>query len=256
MKKQTVLLTLMILAFAIILIAEAIHMRRGERLLPLAWTASVIVLISTVLWRFWAIDESRWADLIQNTNTVDTAPLSPRHYLNMMGLAMLVGLVATVTIYQNFFLGAGVYFVMQLCLIAAYNGILHLSPRKIWTSAHLRQPSLLIGLFWLIITPLVFVLFVYNGNRSLIVAPYVMALGVMALVVSLGLAYGERPFRFRSLATLGASLFFFSDAIIGHTVFVNPNTSWIYLISPTYVLAIILLSHASLAWPQLWVEAE
>lgn len=256
MKKQTVLLIFMILAFAIILIAEAVHIQTGERLLPLAWTASVVVLISTVLWRFWAIDESHWANLIQNTNTVDAAPLSPRRYLNMMVLAMLVGLVATVTIYQNFFLGAGVYFLMQLCLIAAYSGILHLSPRKIGAAAKLRQQSLLIGLFWLVITPLVFVLFVYDGNRSLIVAPYVMALGVMAAVVSLGLAYGKRPFRFRALATLGASLFFFSDAIIGHTVFVNPNTSWIYLISPTYVLAIILLSHASLAWPELWVAAE
>ena len=254
MKKQTVLLGLMILAFVIILIAEAIHMQRGERLLPLAWTASGIVLVSTLLWRFWAVDKSRWTNLIQDSDVVEIAQLSPRRYLNLMLIAMLVGLIATIAIYQNFFLGAGIYFIMQLCLIAAHNGILHLSPRKIWSSTALRQPSILMGLFWLIMTPLVFLLFVYDGNRSLIVAPYVLALGLMAAVVSLGLAYGKRPFLFRLLATLGASSFFFSDAIIGHTVFVNPDSSWVYLISPTYVLAIILLSHASLAWPELWIE--
>ena len=246
----------MILAFVIILIAETVHMQRGERLLPLAWTASVVVLISTLLWRFWAIDESRWTTLVHNSDAVAIAPLAPHRYLNLMLVAMIVGLIATVAIYQNFFLGAGIYFIMQLCLIAAHNGILHLSPRKIWSSPELRRPSILIGLFWLIMTPLVFLLFVYDGDRSLIVAPYVLALGLMAAVVSLGLSYGKRPSLFRWLATLGASSFFFSDAIIGHTVFVNPDSSWVHLISPTYVLAIILLSHASLAWPELWVKQD
>ncbi len=40
----------------------------------------------------------------------------------------------------------------------------------------------------------------------------------------------------------------FSDALIGHMIFVNPDTTWVTLISPTYVLAIILLSQAALFW--------
>ncbi len=35
-------------------------------------------------------------------------------------------------------------------------------------------------------------------------------------------------------------------------VFVNPDTTWVMLISPTYVLAIILLSQATLFWPQIF----
>jgi hypothetical protein len=49
---------------------------------------------------------------------------------------------------------------------------------------------------------------------------------------------------------MGAASFVFSDAIIGHIVFVNPETPLIFLISPTYVLAIILLSQAALFWPE------
>ena len=79
---------------------------------------------------------------------------------------------------------------------------------------------------------------------------YVAALGLMAAVVWLGLGYGKRPLSFRILAAVGAASFVFSDSLIGHMVFVNPDTPLQMLISPTYVLAIILLSHALLAWSE------
>lgn len=252
MRKQAVLLSLVTLAFVIILVAETIRVQTGERPLPIVWSASATVLISTVLWRIWGIDETRWSAAVQATNPLPETPLQPRRYLNMMVAAIIIGFIATVSIYQNFFIGAGIYLIMQTCLITAHSGILHLNPRRIWAAASLRRPTQISSLFWLVITPLVFIFFVYNGRESLIVAPYVMALGLMAATVSLGLAYRERPFLFRGLAALGAASFVFSDALIGHMVFVNPNSPLVLFISPTYVLAIILLSHATLAWPEIW----
>ncbi|MCB8968198.1 MAG: lysoplasmalogenase family protein [Chloroflexota bacterium] len=248
------LFVLVLLAFVIILAAAVIHAQTGERPLPIVWSASIIVLSATILWRFWGIDADRWAQLIARTNPVPETPLQPRRYLNMMVVTMAIGLVATIIIYQNFFIGAGIYLVMQFCLIAAHSGILHLNPRRIAASPALRSTSWRTTLFWLVLTPVVFIVFVYNGSQSLIVAPYVLALGLMAAVVYLGLAYRERPFLFRATAALGATSFVFSDALIGYAVFVNPSTPLVIIISPTYVLAIMLLAQATLAWPELWLR--
>jgi hypothetical protein len=248
-KRAIVPLGLSLLAFIVILVAESIRIRTGERPLPVAWSASVIALVATFLLRYWVIEEATFAAAVHATNPLPDTPLHPRRYLNMLLVAMIVGLIATVSIYQNFFVGAGIYLVMQICLIAAFSGILHLRPGRFLASPVLRRPSLATTLLWLIITPLVFILFVYNGPITLIVAPYVAALGLMAAVVYLGLAYRGRPLLFRALAALGATSFVFSDAIIGHMVFVNPDTGWVTLISPTYVLAILLLSQAVLFWP-------
>ena len=251
MKKQAIVpLILGVLAFGIVLVAEGIRAQSGERPLPVYWSASILVLMSTLLLRFWSVDEVRLAEAVELSNPVPDSPLHPRRYLNWLVVAMAVGLVATVLIQSNFFLGAGIYLVMQICLITTFSGILHLQPRRIWLTAELKRPFLITTGFWLIVTPLIFVLFVYNGALSLVVAPYVAALGLMAAVVWLGLGYGKRPLSFRVLAAIGAASFVFSDALIGHMVFVNPDTSLQVLISPTYVLAIILLSHALLAWPE------
>jgi hypothetical protein len=149
----------------------------------------------------------------------------------------------------------GIYLIMQVCLIGMFSGLVHLRPRVIRATVGLGRPFLIAALFWLIITPLVFVVFVYREPDSLIVAPYVAALGLMALVVYVGLGYGQRPLPFRVLPALGATSFVFSDALIGHMAFVNPDTSLQVLISPTYILAIILLSHAVLFWPDVLKEA-
>lgn len=248
-KRAIIPLGLSILALLVILLAESIRIRTGERPLPIAWSASGIILVATVFLRWWVIDEPRWATAVQATNPLPDAPLHPRRYLNMMVVSMAVGLTATIGIAQNFYLGAGIYLIMHICLMAAHSGIVHLQPRRLLNSPVLRRPSLATTLFWLVITPLIYILFVYNGPMTLIVAPYVAALGLMAAVVYLGLAYGERPLAFRLLAAAGATSFVFSDALIGHMVFVNPETPLVFLISPTYVLAIILLSQAALFWP-------
>ncbi|MBP6473330.1 MAG: hypothetical protein KA773_23010 [Chloroflexi bacterium] len=255
-RRVIILLGLSILAFVVILTSESIRIRTGERPLLIAWSASGIVLAAAVILRWWTVDEGRFATAVQATNPLPDMPLHPRRYLNMLVAAMAVGLVATVAITRNFYLGAGTYLVMHLCLMAAFSGILHLQPRRVLRSAELRRPSLTASLFWLIVTPLVYILFVYNGPLTLIVAPYVAALGLMALVVYLGLAYRQRPLLFRVLAALGATSFVFSDALIGHMVFVNPETSLVFLISPTYVLAIILLSQAVLFWPEVLIHEE
>lgn len=241
---------LVAVAFGIVLLAEGMRVQSGERPLPIYWSASILVLISTVLLRFWSVDKRRFADAVESSNPVPDFPLHPQRYLNWLVVAMGVGLIATVLIQSNFFLGAGIYLIMQICLIITFSGILHLRPRLIWNTAELKRPFLITTGFWLIVTPLVFVLFVYNGAFSLVVAPYVAALGLMSAVVWLGLGYGKRPLLYRGLVAIGAASFVFSDALIGHMVFVNPETPLILLISPTYVLAIILLSHALLTWPE------
>ena len=251
MNKRVLLpLVLVIVAFGIVLVAEWLRVQSGERPLPVYWSASVLVLLSTLLLRFWSVDEVRFAAAVESSNPMPTVSLHSRRYLNWLVAAMVVGLIATVVIQSNFFLGAGIYLLMQICLILTFSGILYLSPRRILASSELKRPSLITTLFWLILTPLIFVLFVYNGAFSLVVAPYVAALGLMAAVVWLGLGYGKRPLSFRILAAVGAASFVFSDSLIGHMVFVNPDTPLQMLISPTYVLAIILLSHALLAWPE------
>ena len=251
MKKQTVIpLILVVLAFGIVLMAEGIRAQSGERPLPVYWSASILVLISTLLLRFWSVDEARFAEAVESSNPVPNSPLHPQRYLNWLLVAMGVGLIATVLIQSNFFLGAGIYLIMQVCLIITFSGVLHVRPRLIWNTPELKRPFLITTAFWLIITPLIFVFFVYNGTGSLVVAPYVAALGLMAAVVWLGLGYSKRPLSFRLLAAIGAASFVFSDSLIGHMVFVNPATPLQLLISPTYELAIILLSHALLAWPE------
>jgi len=257
MKNRAIVpLGLSVLAFMVILLAESIRFRTGQRPLPIAWSASGIVLAAVVVLRWWTVDAGRFETAVQVTNPLPDLPLRPRRYLNMMVAAIGVGLVATVAITRNFYLGAGIYLVMHLCLMAAFSGILHLQPRRILRAVELRRPSLITSAFWLIITPLVYILFVYNGPRTLIVAPYVAALGLMALVVWLGLAYRQRPLLFRVLAASGAASFVFSDALIGHMVFVNPETPLVFLISPTYVLAIILLSQSLLFWPAALAHEE
>ena len=94
------------------------------------------------------------------------------------------------------------------------------------------------------------------STLAFIVAPYVAALGLMVLVVWLGLAYRQRPLLFRVAAALGAASLVFSDALIGQMVFVDPETPLIFLILPTYVLAIILLSESLLFWPEVWVRED
>jgi len=172
-RRAIVPLGLSILAFVVILTAESIRIRTGERPLAIAWSASGIVLAAVVVLRWWTVDERRFETAVQTTNPLPDRPLHPRRYLNMLVAAIAVGLVATIVITQNFYLGAGAYLIMHLCLIAAFSGILHLQPRRILQAAALRRPSLLTSLFWLVVTPLVYIFFVYNGPQTLIVAPYV-----------------------------------------------------------------------------------
>jgi len=130
-------LGLSILAFVVILTAESIRIRTGERPLAIAWSASGIVLAAVVVLRWWTVDEGRFETAVQ--------------------------------------------------------------------------------------------------------APHPLP---------------DRPLPFRLSAALGATSFVFSDALIGHMVFVNPETPLVFLISPTYVLAIILLSQAALLWPEVLVAEE
>jgi len=57
MKNRTIVpLGVSILAFVVILLAESIRIRTGERPLPIAWSASGIVLAAVVALRWWTVD--------------------------------------------------------------------------------------------------------------------------------------------------------------------------------------------------------
>ncbi len=91
MKNRVIVpLGLSTLAFVVILIAESIRLRTGERPLPIAWSASGIVLAAVVILRWWTVDERRFETAVQATNPLPDAPLPLRRYLNMMVAAMAI----------------------------------------------------------------------------------------------------------------------------------------------------------------------
>jgi hypothetical protein len=234
------------LALVLILIHAGIMRTTGEQVVALSWPANILVVISSLCICFRIVDRNRFLRAIRETDpTASPSQLAAWRYLTGLAAAMVVGLAATIVIYYRFIPGMLIYLVMQVLLISAFSGILHLSPKRFFVSS-LRMVSLFFIILWAIIGPTVFFAFVYGGPESVIVIPYVTALVLMALAASLGLAYTKRPPAFRLMTFLGALSFVFSDTLIGHSAYMNPDSGLSFLIAPTYVLAILLISHAPL----------
>lgn len=234
-------------ALALIVIHAWIMKTTGDQMVSLSWPANILIVLSALCVSLLAVDRNRFTRVIRETDPVAPHPgLNPGRYLTVLVATMIVGLAATIVIYYRFIPGMLIYLVMQVLLITAFSGIVHLEPKD-FLKPPLRTASIFCIVSWAVIGPAIFMLFVYGGSHALIVVPYVTALVLMALAASLGLAYTGRPPAFRMITFIGALSFVFSDTLIGHSVYMNPESGLEFLIAPTYVLAIFLISHAPLA---------
>lgn len=232
--------------FVLILISEIINQIQGSKILIIAWSASILITISTFIIRFYSIDSKRFEEIIQNTNPIENRQLHPQRFLNWIVIAMVIGLTATIVIAYNFIFGMLVYLLMQISLIIAFSGIIFIGPSAQLNHPKIRRIFLISIIFWSIFVPAVFFLLVYNGTESLIVIPYVIALGSMACISWFGLGYNQRSKLFRYFIVIASGLFVFSDLLIGNERYGLFRIEIYLLIDITYVLNILLMPLAQL----------
>jgi hypothetical protein len=232
--------------FVMILISEVINQIQGSKILIIAWLASILVTISTLIIRFYSLDPYKFKEIIQKTNPVENRQLNTSRFLNWIVIAMIVGLIATIVIAYDFIIGMIIYLLMQISLIVAFSGIVIISPSIQLGHPKLRKIFLISLIFWIIFIPLVFFILVWNGTESLIVVPYVIAIGSMACISWFGLGYNQRSKLFRYFIVIASSLFVFSDLLIGNARYGIIHIDLNLLIDITYVLNILLMSHAQL----------
>lgn len=234
------------LGFLTILLSEYIVFDQGSKIVEVTWLASLFIVISTLVIRFYSVDGSHVDQIMKETNPLKSIELNPQRYLNWMVVSMIVGFVATVTIAFDFVIGMLVYLVMQGCLVISFSGIITLNPLKFRTNSGIFRKVLFFVVFWIILIPAIFFILVFNGPDSLIVVPYVIAIGIMACISWFGLVYNRRSQLFRWLIVIATGLFVFSDSLIGNSRYGTIEISLNFLIDITYVLNIFLLSHAIL----------
>ncbi|PWI46864.1 hypothetical protein CEE45_14600 [Candidatus Heimdallarchaeota archaeon B3_Heim] len=170
------------LGFLTILLSEFIAFDQGEKIVELTWLASLFVVISTLIVRFYSLDGSRVNQIIKETNPLKSSELRPQRYLNWMVIAMIVGLIATVTIASDFIYGMLAYLVMQLCLIISYSGIISIKPSEFRTVSRLFHKIVFFIVAWVILIPTIYIILIFSGTDSLIVIPYVFTIGTMTCI--------------------------------------------------------------------------
>ncbi|MHA2281098.1 MAG: hypothetical protein ACXAC5_09630 [Promethearchaeota archaeon] len=244
--KKMLPLIIGIAGFITILISEIINQVQGSKIVFIAWLASILITISTLIIRFYSIDPKKFEDIINGTNPVDTHQLKPNRFLNWIVISMIIGLIATITIHYDFIIGVIVYLLMQFSLIIAFSGIFSIGPRVPLSHPKLRRVFITSVIFWAIFIPVIFIVFVWSDTESLIVIPYVAAIGSMACISWFGLGYTQRSIIFRIMIVIASAIFVFSDLLIGNARYGRFQIDIYFLIDITYVLNILLMSHAIL----------
>ncbi len=234
------------LGFLTILLSEYIVFDQGSKIVQVTWLASLFIVFSTLIIRFYSVDGSRMDQIMKETNPLKNIELNPQRYLNWMVISMIVGFAATVTIAFDFVYGMIVYLMMQVCLVVSFSGIITINPLKFRANSNLFRKVLFFVIFWIILIPAIYFILVFSGPDSLIVVPYVIAIGIMACISWFGLVYDSRSRLFRWLIVVATGLFVFSDSLIGNSRYGTIEISLNFLIDITYVLNIFLLSHAIL----------
>ncbi|MHA1932846.1 MAG: hypothetical protein ACW96X_09920 [Promethearchaeota archaeon] len=245
-KKMIIPSILGVAGFITIIISELINQIQGSKIVIVTWLASILITISTLIIRFYSIDAKKFEDIINNTNPVENHQLKPQRFLNWIVISMVVGLIATITIHYDFIIGVIVYLLMQFSLIIAFSGILSVGPRALLSHPKLRRVFIISVAFWTIGIPVLFIVFVWSDTESLIVIPYVAAIGAMACISWFGLGYTQRSIIFRAMIVIASGIFVFSDLLIGNSRYGGFKIDIYYLIDITYVLNILLMSHAIL----------
>ena len=91
----------------------------------------------------------------------------------------------------------------------------------------------------------IFFKFVYSGIISLILFPYAVILGLMAMVSTLVIFHDQCKLLFRILVSIGAYVFVLSDTIFGILI-KTQDMKYALFINPTYILAVFLLLFSTL----------
>ena len=94
-----------------------------ENPLWIGYIASILITIGAFLFRYVYADVDQLtksfqeSDILNGTASSSKDQLKPKRFLNVMPYAMLVGIGATIAIHQQFIIGMGLYFVMQILLL-------------------------------------------------------------------------------------------------------------------------------------------
>ena len=247
-KQFTIPFTFGILALIAITTSKIVELSSGEKIHQIAWLASTFIMISTLIIKYYSLDFEKFDKIIQDTNPLKDKPLPSSRFPKFLSIAMVIGLAATITIHYDFIFGMLVYLLMQISLIIAYSGIFHINPKITVKVPELRKMAIISMIFWIAMIAFVYLVYVYSGADSLIVVPYVVAIGIMAHYTWHGLSYSGRSKLFQFMLILGSFIFVFSDALIGNSRYGTEKVhqDLFHLIDITYVLNIFLLSQAVL----------
>jgi hypothetical protein len=226
----------------------------------IGWIEDILITIAAFLFRYGFAPRDKISESLKKSDITtelyenSKTQLKPNRFLDIIPYAMLVGTIASVAIQYEFVIGMGIYFIMQILLIIAYSGIIHLNA-KVLFSKSLRWWTF--GIFggWIAYLAVVFPLLILPGLEGLmiyLVLLYVLSLIGMCIVTYLQLPYQTRSLGMRIALSVGATSFVFSDTLIGYTVFINDTHPISVLIHPTWILAIVLISTAILFQKRKW----
>lgn len=236
-----------VLGLIFISLSKIIESISGSKSYEIAWLASFFIMVGMLCIRFYSLDTNKFTSIINTTNPLQESDLQPIRFANGMTLAMIIGFFATVSIYFNFIVGMLVYLAMHLCLIYAFSGITTLNPSILLKNDKFKFFTIFTFFFWIAIISVVYFVFVFDGAESIIVIPYVIALGTMAHYSWYGLPYIDRSKMFRFMIFFASGIFVFSDSLIGNSRFGTFKLDFLFfLIDITYVINIFLMSQSIL----------
>ncbi|TXT54438.1 MAG: membrane protein of unknown function [Promethearchaeota archaeon] len=244
--KVIIPLILSILSIITIIIAEIFHQIYDSKQVFLIWTASIFVTISTIFIRLFLIDIEKFKQRINDTNPLSRVSLKPIRFLNFMVISMILALIATIALAFDFIIGMLLYLVTQIALIYTFSGVVALNFSKIKEDSRLQINYLVAMIFWILLIPLIYFFLIFNGIESLVVVPYVIAIGSMACVSWFGFGYKNRSLMFRLMPIIASALFVFSDTLIGNAKFGAFRIPLGFTIDITYVFNVLLMSHSML----------
>lgn len=212
------------------------------------FAADIIITICALYIRFRLINIEATTKYVKETDDINKSirnDLKPSRFLNLMCFAMIIGTVASIAIHYNFIIGIICYFIMQMIHIYAFSGILHFNPKLVFFSkspGSIKRSAIILTLGFVVIMPILYFFMIVPtwGIFSLLILPYVLVLIIMTLITYWHLGYTQRPIKFRLMLCLGASLFLFSDLMIGYSVF-NPFFLAPLFIYPTWILAMFFM---------------
>ncbi|NHI92925.1 MAG: hypothetical protein EAX96_10525 [Candidatus Lokiarchaeota archaeon] len=236
-------------------------------IVPILWIASIFILISSILIRFFVIDPEKLKKVIKTTDIKikdfqNIKELKPIYFYRYMSIGMLFCTLADFGIHIFPPSGVILFFIAHIFHIIAFSGIIHLHPKYIFRRTG-KKFAIISTIFWAVIASLIYIFLIlsipdYNNFFGPISAtlkivisyfllPYVIILTLTTVLTFYGLIYFNRTLNFRIKLSMGMSFFVFSDTMIGLSIIIGQSYLLTMLIYPTYIIAIFLLQFAVLS---------